>query len=120
MNWFGNNASPISPKERPYDYFKKHETLDGIDCIRIYYRDCNSKGPMRYNRYIEIRTDLVRGMKKGFYLQGFDYALAVGDKVLCLEYVYRDENGREFGCFAEGYKFRDLVEIDRKDLIWML
>jgi hypothetical protein len=120
MNWFDNNVSLISPKERPYDYFKKHETFDGIDCIRIYYRDYNPSGPMRYNRYVEIRTDLVRGMKKGFYLRGFDYALVVGEKVLCLEYAYQGKNGREFGCFAEGYKSKNYSEIDEKDSIWVL
>ena len=120
MDRFGNYAFPISPKKYPHKYFKKYETLDGINSIRIYYQDFNPSGPMSFDRYVEIRTDYVRGMKKGFYILGFDYALVVGEKILCLEHVYRDKNGREFGCFAQGYATKSLSEIDEKEVIWRL
>ncbi len=116
MDWFSNNTSLISSKEFPYDYFKQFETLDGINCIRVYHLP----GSMRYSTYTEVRTDLVRGMKMGFYLKGFDYGLVVGERVLCLERAYGDKNGREFGFFSEGYKSKDLAEIEKKDSIWVL
>ncbi len=68
-----------------------------MDCIFIYYNDpaCS----MRYDRNIEIRTDLARGMEPGFYRMGFDYALKDGEKVKWLFYAYKTWGNREYGVF---------------------
>ncbi len=114
MGFFNTSLPTIDPMLFPHEYFHNYEIMDGMDCIFIYYNDpaCS----MRYDRNIEIRTDLARGMEPGFYRIGFDYALKVGEKIKWLSYAHKARGKREYGVFGS---FTGFDNIRNRDLLWV-
>jgi hypothetical protein len=101
-------TNPMHPKADPTQYFERYQNPLGEDTIHVYYSDYEKQGndyrplgPIPYNRKIEVKVNLSRGMLPGFYLQYFDYALISNGNPHSLQQAYRDHDQMEFGLFSE-------------------
>lgn len=113
-------APSFDPKSSPPHYFKLYETPQGLDTIWVFHPDFKWKngefcagGPMRLDRYVEVKTFLKLGMPSSFYRNGFDYAINVNGKAVWLHFAYEGPDKREYGVFGrwpneEEWKYKHL------------
>jgi hypothetical protein len=116
----------LHPKANPAQYFNRFQNPLGEDTIFVYYRDYikdgndfNELGPIRYDRKIEVKTNLSLGMLPGFYLRYFDYALEVDGNSKGLQHAYHDQHQMEFGIF-DGVNLPGLRDPKDIPLHWFL